>query len=238
MDDHEPKFDPMIKKHYYDRDRDLGQTFRTGATGFYLSAITLRTGFGSRPFRGGSNGAEVFVQIFNASGTPVVNNNGTTTKPPGTKWQTFAPTQPDTDDCLTGETYTNLRVVRGGFLPQLTNPATDPMGEKTAKGKYLRFALTGEDAVYLEPDTTHGFFVSFASPASERAMRFANNFMGDYSGGHGVRREGQYPAVYDPARPAHCTMPSLSPIRMTRRTSAPARPSRFSALTLPCARRT
>ncbi len=147
----------------------------------------------------------MFVQNFKTTGVPFVNTSNTTTNPPGTKSQTFDSTRPDTDDFLTGETYTPVRVVRGGFLPQLTDPAADPDGALTAKGRFLRFAFSGHDAIYLEPNTTYGVFVSFVSPASQCALTFANLFRGNYAGGHGVRREGKLPSLYAPSLPGDVT---------------------------------
>ena len=62
---------------YYYRDRDLGQTFTTGADGFRVSAITVRLQpvdvAGADP-----SGASVSLQLFRVEGAPVVDDNGTT----------------------------------------------------------------------------------------------------------------------------------------------------------------
>ena len=194
------KYDTVLNKYYYNRDRDLGQTFRTGSQGFTLTAITLRTGFGTAPFRSGAAGAEMYVQILRVEGSPVLNDHGTTANPPGARWQTFAPTNPTTDDYLTGETYTNLRVVRGGVMPDLAPFRSNPAGAP-GNGQFVRFELTGEDRVRLEPNTTYAFMVGFVEPAAERAMTLANNYGGSYAGGHGIRREGSAdtPAFFNPA---------------------------------------
>ena len=63
---------------YYYRDRDLGQTFTTGPEGFKMRAITVRL----QPVNvdGGGNpaNAKVSLQLMKVTGSPVVNNNGTT----------------------------------------------------------------------------------------------------------------------------------------------------------------
>jgi hypothetical protein len=68
-------------KGYFQRARDLGQVF-TADRDFVLDAIVLRTGNGSLAFQSGAAGAEVFVQFFEVTGTPAVDDNGT---PPGTQ---------------------------------------------------------------------------------------------------------------------------------------------------------
>lgn len=194
------KHDTVLNKHYYNRDRDLGQTFRVGAAGYWLDAVTIRTGFGTLPFRPGAAGAEMYLQIMRVEGTPVLNTHGTTSNPPGARWQTFNPADPTTDDYLTGETFTNVRVIRGATMPDLMPFKWNSSGAP-GNGQFVRFALTGEDVIWLEPNTTYAFFIGFVAPAPERAMTFANQFRGNYPGGHGIRREGssELPAVYNPA---------------------------------------
>lgn len=198
--DRDLKYDTVLKKNYYNRDRDLGQTFRTGAQGYKLDAITLRTGFGTLPFRAGSAGAEMYLQIFRVAGTPVINHHGTTSNPPGARWQTFAPTDPETDDYIDGETFTSILVVRGATMPDLSQFKSVSSGAP-GNGQYLRWDLTGGDEILLEANTTYAFMVGFVEPAAERALSLANNFRGNYAGGHGIRREGSpdTPAFYNPA---------------------------------------
>jgi len=167
------KYDTVLNRYYYNRDRDLGQTFRVGGQGFTLEAVTIRTGFGTLPFRPGAIGAEMYLQILAVSGTPVINNHGTTTSPPGTRWQTFNPANPITDDYMTGESYANVRVVRGAFMPDLTAYRSDTNGAP-GNGQFVRFALTGDDQVRLAPNTTYAFLIGFVEPAAERALTFAN----------------------------------------------------------------
>jgi hypothetical protein len=194
------KFDTVLNKYYFNRDRDLGQTFRTGPQRIKVEALTLRTGFGTHPFRPGAAGAEMFVQWLKVEGQPRLNNHGTTQYPPGTRWQTFNPQDPTTDDYLEGESFQNLRVVRGGNVPNLLPFRANPQGAP-GNGQFIRFALTGDDQVVLEPNTTYAFLVGFVEPAPERAMTLANAFRGNYPDGHGIRREGSAdtPAWFNPA---------------------------------------
>lgn len=196
----ELKYDRVLQKYYFNRDRDLGQTFITGAHPLRVEALTLRTGFGSHPFRPGAAGAEMFVQWLEVTGQPRTNDHGTTTTPPGARWQTFNPKDATTDDYLEGEKYKSLRVVRGARMPDLTVYRAQPQGAP-GSGQFIRFAFTGADAVILQPHRTYGFLVGFVAPAPERAMTFANRFRGAYAGGHGIRREGSAdtPAFFNPA---------------------------------------
>lgn len=163
---------------YYNRDRDLGQTFRTGTSGFYLDAITLRIGATATAVRDGALGAGISLQLLQVTGSPVINNNGTT-QAQGAKWDTFNPTDGRTDDYITGETYTHLAHATGGTVP-LT----------AASNAYLRFDLTGASQIFLNPNTTYAFMVMFDEAAPDRGLAFANAFFGNYSGGHALRREG------------------------------------------------
>lgn len=168
----------ILHKHYYQRDRDLGQTFTVGAQGFYLDAITLRTGPMADGVQAGALGAKVSLQLFQVSGTPVINNNGTTGSQT-TRWRTFNPSNALTDDYITGLTFTSLGHATGGVLP-----AT--LGANT----YLTFDLTGPHQIWLNPNTSYGFLLMFDEPGPNRGMALANAFFGSYGGGHGIRREG------------------------------------------------
>ncbi|MCX8156865.1 MAG: hypothetical protein N3J91_10530 [Verrucomicrobiae bacterium] len=194
------KHDTVLQRYYFNRDRDLGQTFRIGSQAVRVEALTLRTGFGTNPFRPGAADAELFVQWLEVEGQPTTNHHGTTTAPPGTRWQTFNPNDPLTDDYLEGETFKNLRVVRGGFMPDLRPFKANPEGAP-GNGQFFRFTFTGDDHLVLQPNRTYGFLVGFVAPAADRAMALANEFRGHYPGGHGLRREGSAdtPAFFNPA---------------------------------------
>jgi hypothetical protein len=142
----------------------------------------------------------MFVQWLEVEGQATTNNHGTTAAPPGAHWQTFDPNDPTTDDFLEGETYKSLRVVRGARLPDLTPYKAYPEGAP-GNGQFIRFSFTGEDVLVLQPNRTYGFLVGFVSAAPERALTLANRFRGQYTGGHGLRREGSAdtPAFFNPA---------------------------------------
>jgi hypothetical protein len=179
-------------KGYFRRARDLGQVF-TAPRDFTLGAIVLRTGNAHLAFLPGAAGAEVFVQFFEVTGKPVINDNGT---PPGTQARHGFSTNHRCDDFVTGVKYKPLRVVRGGRLPDL---AAHGEGKLT----YVKWAFRGERALRFERGKRYAFMVGFVEPAAERNFTLANRnnassprapAMADaddgYHGGWGLRREG------------------------------------------------
>jgi len=189
---------------YWKRDRDLGQTFTVPeGEPFLLDAITLRvgpSGYGTFD-HGGAGGAAVSLQIMVVSGTPRINDNGTTS---GTVSKAY-PNDARADDYITGETYEHLMIARGGILPEqltLGGPVlNDPLKTfnttkptKQSTGTLLRFDLLGDAEIALQPKRRYAFLVMFDEPAASRALPLDNwdNFetMGAYAGGHAIRREG------------------------------------------------
>ena len=160
---------------FFTRDRDLGQTFTTPVGGpFRLEAITLRTGPADLAVGGDAHGAAVSLQIFAVSGTPIIHD-------PGPK--------NGEADFITGETYESLWVVSGGTLP---------MGLQ--KDQWLRWELTGGEAIVLQPGTKYAFLVMFDEPSALRELALANLYHGPtHQIGHGIRREGSKP---DPSNPS------------------------------------
>ena len=157
---------------YYERDRDLGQTFISHAQPFRLEALTLRTGPADNAIGAAAPGAAVSLQIFTVSGEPSINKNGTAAR--------------KEDDFITGEIYTSLRVISGGTLPQ-----------DLKKDQHLRWEVTGDDAILLDPGKKYAFLVMFDEPAPGRELALANNFFGKYPDGHGIRREGSIDKPFD-----------------------------------------
>lgn len=177
---------------YFRRARDLGQVF-TAPHEFTLDAILLRTGPSHLAFLAGSAGAEVFVQFFEVTGAPVINDNGT---PPGTNAKHGFSTNHRCDDFLEGVEYQPLAVVTGGRLPDL---AANGDGKLT----YMKWTFTGPDAPRFERGRRYAFMVGFAVPGPERNFTLANhNNAGSplppalndsdnaYHGGWAIRREG------------------------------------------------
>jgi hypothetical protein len=56
--------------------------------------------------------------------------------------------------------------------------------------QFLRFDLTGEHEIELKPQTRYAFLLLFDEIGEDRSLSLANEYWGQYSGGHGIRREG------------------------------------------------
>ncbi len=152
-------------------DRDFGQTFMTGAEGFFLDRITTK--LGPLPIGEGVFGAEVSVQLFEVSGTARVNDNGTKTGKVA-EWCE----DPRVDDFMEGEVYTSLGVARLGRLPAFLMP-----------GQLVVLNFVKGDRVRLKPNTQYGFLFMFNSAAPDRALSFETAYWADYAQGHAIRRE-------------------------------------------------
>jgi hypothetical protein len=196
---------------YFQRARDLGQVF-TPPSDFTLDALVLRTGNAHLAFLPGAAGAEVFVQFFEVTGTPVINDNGT---PPGTDATHGFSTNHRCDDFVTGVEYRSVHVARGGRLPDLA-------ARGDGKLTYMEWTLTGSDRLRFEKGKRYAFMVGFAAPGRDRNFTLAsrNNASSPrppaiididdtYGGGWSLRREGngQKPPLMIPG-----PQPPLDPV--------------------------
>jgi len=158
------------QKGYYERDRDLGQTFTVPDSGFYMGAITVKL---ADSLFAGANGAAVSVQLFEVSGEAVINDNGTTSGQV-VHWTTGA----WADDYITGEVYQSLGVFSGAMLP-----------DKLLPQHYLRLRFPARK-VFLQAGKRYGFLLMFDQMGKDRGMALASQNREDpYKGGHGMRRE-------------------------------------------------
>ena len=155
--------------------RDFGQTFTTGADGFFLDRITLK--LATQPVAPSVFGANVSVQLFEVSGRATINNNGTETGKVA-PWSD----DPRVDDFLEGETYTSLGVARGGMLPAFMVP-----------GQHLVLNFRKADRQKLKPNTQYGFLFMFDEGGADRGLSFVTSYWSAYEGGHAIRREGEVP---------------------------------------------
>ena len=179
-------------KGYFRRARDLGQVFTAPHT-FTLDSIVLRTGNAHLAFLPGAAGAEVFVQFFEVTGTPVINDNGT---PPGTKATHGFSTNHRCDDFVTGMQYVPLRVTTGGRLPNL-------VARGDGRLTYMKWSFVGEESLRFERGKRYAFMVGFVEPGQDRNFTLSNRSNAasprppaiadaedGYHGGWGLRREG------------------------------------------------
>lgn len=216
-----------IEVPYIKRDRDLGQTLTyTGGRPARLDAITLRTGFGSGVVRPGTYGQAVSIQVFEVTGRPALNDNGTTGAtsalhgfPHNRRSETIPA---ERDDYLTGESYRPLALVTGARFPSkadfgLAPNASVAPGHEKLKGRYLRWDLQGGAEVMLEPGRTYAFLIMLDEAGDDRGFTLANHYRGSYPGGHGIRRDGN--GVFPPA-PADPTRDFTDPANAAARAAA------------------
>ncbi|MCF7668584.1 MAG: hypothetical protein K9N48_02285 [Verrucomicrobia bacterium] len=178
---------------YFQRNRDLGQVFTVGESGFELDAIILRTGNDTSAFLTGAAGAPVFIQFFEVIGEPEIDDNGT---PKGAKATHGFSTNHRCDDFVKGVEYKSLCVVRGGVMPDLADAGD-------GRFQYMKWDLTGESELYFEPGRRYAFMVGITAPGPECGFTLANrnnaaspappsmfDSLDRYHGGWGLRREG------------------------------------------------
>lgn len=187
---------------YYQRNRDLGQVF-TAPHDFRLKAIVLRTGPADGAVLAGMSGAPVFIEFFEVSGAPRIDDNGT---PPGTAATHGFSTNHRCDDFLRAVEYRPLLVVIGGTFPNL-RPTRDesgkPTGDKSACLTYLRWELAeaarptfhaGQRYALMvgvsEPGRQRGFTLANANAASVDAAPSLTDRHDAYHDGWAIRREG------------------------------------------------
>lgn len=186
------------------RDRDLGQVFTMPenlTSPVRLKAITLRVGPMHDANEGGANGAKVALQIFEVTGTPQINDSGTSGNDKA-RWTTFRPSFAYTDDYVEGVIFKTIAVLRDGTLP-----------ETIVTDEYMRWELVGDPSVVLEPGKRYAWMVMFHEPGIKRGLALANNNTvaesspvpyGPMPGGWAIRRCGRTTqfdhVMFDPAR--------------------------------------
>ncbi len=172
---------PASDDGYFQRNRDLGQVFNlpAGAT-IKIDSIVLRTGNSSTAVKSGAPNAPVFLQIFEVTGTPVINDNGT---PVGTRSTHGFNTNHRTDDFLDGLTYTSLMLTSGGTFPNVapTTVAGDPQGRanfgQPGHLLYIRWNLTGSDEIELSGGAAgkrFAFMVGFSEDRPDQGFTIGN----------------------------------------------------------------
>ncbi len=223
---------PLVwkEKGYFRRARDLGQVF-TAPRDFVLESIVLRTGNAHLAFLGGAAGAEVFVQFFQVTGTPKIDDNGT---PPGTKAKHGFSTNHRCDDFVAGVAYRPLRVVSGGRLPNLAEGGD-------GKLTYMRWTFKGGDPLCFQKGRRYVFMVGFVKGAPERNFTLGNrnnagsprkpamvDGLDTYPGGWALRREGngKRPPLKVPGLQPHADPALLE--RLRAESSFPAGRARYA----------
>lgn len=206
---------------YYQRNRDLGMIFNP-LVDMTLDAIVLRTSNSYKAAKAGASGAAVIMQIYEVSGTPVLNNNGTGKGDvaEGRFQSTHA-----ADDFVEGVTYVPLLLATGGTFPIMDVTSKN---KNASKMRHMRWDLTSD--MQLIGGRRYMFCVGFEKPRSDCSMALANTnpiaaqsrrgndiYLHTDSANKkwwGVRREGNstYPPTIAPGRDGHYQEPS-EPLR-------------------------
>ena len=170
---------------YYQRNRELGQVFNIPpGESLTLDAVVLRTGNSSSAILDGAPGAEVYMQFYEVTGTPVINDNGT---PIGTESEHGFNTNHRTDDYLEGVSYEPIAIVRGGIFPDL--PPTTANGGQPGHLRYLRWDLRGDAELLLEGGKRYAFTVGFTSNGPRKGFSLGNDNQAASGAAPALRRD-------------------------------------------------
>jgi hypothetical protein len=165
------------------------------------------TGFGSNVVRPGTYGQPMALQIFEVSGSPELNENGTPAKTealhgfPHDRQNLHI--EAERDDYWEGEKYKSVVLLTGGNFPSpsdfgLTN-ADSPINpdHQKLKGRLLNFSVDGDFPVVLQKNRKYAFLIMLVNRADNNGFTLANAYNGVYDGGHGIRRDGdgKFPPV-------------------------------------------
>lgn len=200
---------------YLKRNRDLGQifTYPDSLISRKLKSITVRLGFGSNVVREGMYGESVSLQVFEVLDEGSINNNGTDSTmnalhgfPHNRYEEEIAHHR---DDYYEGLKIKTIEVVSGYSFPAKSdfgfeNDTLEVSPDHAhLKGQFLRFVMPDTTSVILEPGERYAFLIMIDELGNDRGFTLANWSVGDYPGGHGIRREGtgEFPPVpYDPSK--------------------------------------
>jgi len=185
---------------YYQRNRDIGQVF-IPKKDTWVESIVFRTGPTENAVLYGTPGAPVFIQFFDITGTPVINNNGT---PTGTQSTHGFSTNHRTDDFIEGIEYLSLPSIFVGFFPseiQATKDENDNILGNIGRLHYIRWKFN--EPLFFEANKIYGFIMGFAETGEGYGFTLANvnkaaisdppsidDKHTPYKGGWSFRREG------------------------------------------------
>jgi hypothetical protein len=191
---------PLKTEGYYQRNRDLGQIFIPKKQ-TQLKSIVIRTGPSENAVLYNTPGAEIFIQFFEISGTPIINDNGT---PMGTNATHGFTSNHRADNYIDGIEYISLSSIYIGRIPTDFPITKDQNGNLLGnKGKLLYLRMELDSTLLLEANKIYGFMVGLIEAAPGRGFTLANNnkagvtsapSLNDsntpYKGGWAFRREG------------------------------------------------
>jgi hypothetical protein len=157
-------------------------------------------------------GQKLSLQLFELTGTPVLNNNGSDSTmeafhgfPHNRVGENIGAFR---DDYFEGEQYKSIAVISGFTFPGklafgIVNGQTEVLpDDPKVKGKYLEFRLPANSNIRLEPGKHYAFLIMIDNIGKDRGFTLANNYSGKFADGHGIRRDGNgvFPPI--PCNPA------------------------------------
>ena len=150
---------------YYQRNRDLGLIFNPEQN-ITLDAIVLRTSGSDKAVKTGAPGADVILQIFEVSGTPVLKDNGTVYGDEAIgrfgSWHAM-------DDYVDGVSYIPLLLATGGQFPTMDVTSSS---DTSGKLRYMRWDIT--ENMQLIGGKRYCFVVGFENPTFDCSIALAN----------------------------------------------------------------
>ncbi|MBC8032940.1 MAG: hypothetical protein H7Y03_02260 [Chitinophagaceae bacterium] len=185
---------------YFQRNRDIGQVF-TPEKDVELQAIVLRTGPTDKAVLENTPGAKMFVQFYQLSGNPTINDNGT---PLGTNAKHGFSSNHRCDDYIEGVEYKTLQVVKGGVFPKMpiTFKGDSAVNSDEGRLRFMRWKIAGPPLAFQQ-NHRYAFIIGFEEPGNGFGFTLANaNTAGfnyppsitdendNYKGGWSIRREG------------------------------------------------
>ncbi|MBD3419045.1 MAG: hypothetical protein GF398_02895 [Chitinivibrionales bacterium] len=193
-------------KGYYQRSRDCGQTF-TATKDCVLDAVIIRTSNSSKAVFKNAIGQPMFMQLFEITGTPTINDNGTPYGSEPAHGFGVGQKMHRCDDYFENITFTSIGVAHGATFPDIA--PTYPSGT-AGKLAYVRCDFTGEHEIELKSGHRYAFMLGFTNPTDfgplyEDQCRIGismENFasakeppdltvdLTPYAGGFSIRREG------------------------------------------------
>jgi len=185
---------------YFMRNRDLGQLF-IPKKDTWLKSIVLRTGPARSAVLFNTPGAKVFMQFFEISGTPVINDNGT---PKGTPSTHGFNTNHRTDDFIEGIEYEIMDTIYVGTFPEDIPNTRDSTGATIGtEGNLVYLRWSFNRPIFFEANKRYGFMVGLlesgegfgftlanANQAAKSDVPSLDDRHTPYKGGWSFRREG------------------------------------------------
>lgn len=148
---------------YYQRSRDCGQTFTATKDGL-LDAIVIRTSNSSKAVFARAIGQPMFMQLFEVTGTPTINDNATPYGSEPAHGFGVGLRMHRCDDYSENITFVSLGVAQGALFPDV--PPNYPDND-AGKLFYIRCDFIGEHEIQLKAGHRYAFNEDFSELIEE-----------------------------------------------------------------------